>query len=295
MLSKLKYFLMSLKKTIIRSGFTCPSCGHTKNKVIDRKYLVTTLRRCDNCKLLFRAPTTTPEENKTFYQKEYSQGMTTELPSTEKLRLMVEHDFRETDKDYSPYLKVLDALGCKKGDKLLDFGCSWGYGSWQFKKYGYSVQAFEISEPRCNFARQQLGINASSSLDELEGTFDIFFSAHVLEHVPSVSQVIDNAFKLIKPGGLFVAFTPNGSNAFREKEPLAWHRFWGLVHPNQLDDVYYNKMFAKFPSLIMSRPNRTTDFVNKNIDKIREWRELGNISTIADCSGWELLIVVRKP
>lgn len=255
--------------------------------MVDRKYFVTALRHCANCKLLFRTPTTTSDENRSFYQKEYSQGFTTDMPSDDRLHSLIEVGFKGTEKDYSSYLAVLHALGCKKRERLLDFGCSWGYGSWQLKNSGYLVKAFEISEDRCNYAKQYLDIDAYSTLAEIVGPFDVFFSAHALEHVPSVSQAIAYAWQVIRPGGLFVAFTPNGSRAYRASNPTGWHKLWGLVHSNMLDEVYYNKVFENFPRLMASRPYP--------LEKLNEWKPTENKCEMYDLSGGELLLAVRKP
>src|SRR5687768_14606475 len=96
---------------------------------VDRKYLVTTLRRCRRCQLLFRAPTSTHEEQEAFYQEEYQQGFTTDLPDERTLSAYLTSEFRGGEKDYTAYLRVLDALGVLPGQRLFDFGCSWGYGS----------------------------------------------------------------------------------------------------------------------------------------------------------------------
>jgi 2-polyprenyl-3-methyl-5-hydroxy-6-metoxy-1,4-benzoquinol methylase len=203
---------------------------------------VTSLRRCDECCLLFRAPTTTVEENATFYQSEYRQGFTTDLPDEHSLRHLLETNFVGSEKDYSVYINVLKALGCHPGDRILDFGCSWGYGSWQLRHSGFEVISYEISRPRCEFARAMLDVASYDSLEELgQKDFDVFFSAHVIEHVPSVSDVLAYAKKMLRKGGLFVAFTPNGSDDFRKAAPTAWNRLWNMVHPNFLDVVFYEK------------------------------------------------------
>ena len=231
-------------KLTTKERFFCPSCGSENATTIARKYVVTTLRRCSRCELLFRAPTTTSAENEAFYQETYSQGFTSDTPNDAALRELISTNFAGSEKDYTSYIKVLAALGGRPGDRLLDFGCSWGYGSFQLKKHGYDVTAFEISKPRCRYAREKLGVVAHDKLDEVKGEgFDIFFSAHVLEHVPAISDVFALAQKKLKKGGLFLAFTPNGSNAYRNRQDGAWGQLWGMVHPNFLDDRFYKKAF----------------------------------------------------
>jgi 2-polyprenyl-3-methyl-5-hydroxy-6-metoxy-1,4-benzoquinol methylase len=166
---------------------------------------------------------------------------------------MLENEFRNTEKDYSRIIQTLRALGVKDGSKILDFGCSWGYGSWQLRNAGYHVVAYEISKPRCAYAVQELGVAAVDDVSLISGApFDVFFSSHVLEHVPSVLSVAKLAKKFLGPAGLFVAFTPNGSQEFRERSPDQWNKLWNMVHPNFLDDVFYSELCGK--PLLASSP-----------------------------------------
>lgn len=283
---KVSYLLNVLPKFITGRGRACPSCGCTVSTLVERKYWVTALRRCSRCLLLFRVPTTSPEENESFYQSEYSQGFTTSLPTANELELLKQSYFQGSEKDYSKYLRVLAALGAKPGDAVLDFGCSWGYGSWQLQQAGYRVTAYEISVPRCTYARQELGIDAYSRLDELSGPFDVFFSSHVLEHVPSVSQCIQFAIQSLKPGGWLVTFTPNGSDSFRRMDFRAWKYIWGQVHPNVLDDVFYKNVFRDYSFLLSSGVD--------DEQEIRDWAlGLSRDQMVLDLTGNELLLVVR--
>jgi 2-polyprenyl-3-methyl-5-hydroxy-6-metoxy-1,4-benzoquinol methylase len=242
--------------------------------------------------LLYRAPTSSEEENQKYYQEEYRQGYTTDMPSPVELERLLATGFIGTERDYSDKIAVLKALSSKSGDALFDYGCSWGYGSWQLAKSGFQVTGFEISEPRAAYAREYLGINVISKLSEINkandliGKFDFFFSCHVVEHVPSVSAVLDLAFHFLKPRGLLVVFTPNGSLAYRNTNPTVWHTFWGFVHTNFLDDVYYDAYFTKVSRLLASSP-----YDLKTIHSTR----LENGSKIAlSLNGPELLLAARK-
>gem|GEM_PF-458197 len=255
---KITYFLYYAWKLIRKKGLTCPSCGSSESIRICRKYLVMSLMRCTSCKLLFRIPATSPSENKKFYQRTYQQGFTTELPTRVELSKFKDNEFKNTEKNYTRYIDILHSLGLKNKARILDFGCSWGYGSWQLMQAGYDVQAFEISLPRCNYAVEHMKVNATTDINHLKGPFDVFFSSHVLEHVPSVRQIISMAEMLIKPCGYFVAFTPNGSEKYREIRPSCWKHAWSIVHPNLLDERYYETMFANKSFIIGSYPYDTS-------------------------------------
>jgi SAM-dependent methyltransferase len=283
--NQLTYLLRSGRKLVWREGLICPSCGSSRHDVVERKYLVTALRRCRDCELLFRTPTSTAAEDYSFYQSRYSQGLTTSMPTRAELNDLLERRFRGTEKDYSTYLAVLAALGAEPGDRVLDFGCSWGYGSWQLTDAGYKVVAYEISESRCRYAREELGVDARTNLDQRLDPVDVFFSAHVLEHVPSVGQVIDLARRVVKPGGWFVAFTPNGSNQARQTHGAIWSKWWGLVHPNFLDDRFYRRAFPSERCLLVSDPYDAAG--------IREWASSAGESASGTLSGYELLIAAQ--
>jgi SAM-dependent methyltransferase len=288
MKQKMKYLVTCAMKNIRNDGFSCPSCGCANSTVTARKYLVTALRRCERCQLLFRTPTTSSVENASFYQEEYTQGFTTDCPSDDDLSILLERGFAGGEKDYSKYIDVVLAAGGEKGDRLFDFGCSWGYGSWQFAQKGFDVESYEISVPRRNFAKSKLGVKVHSSLAEVTGQFDIFFSSHVLEHVPSVNESIEFGMNLLRPNGLFVAFTPNGSEEYRYADGDTWNKSWGLVHPNLLDKNFYEKAFADKSFMLSSSPYSVID--------IAKW---GNDSSFdrnkVKLNGNELLVLAKKP
>ena len=283
-LVKVRYFLRSTGKALLGRGSGCPSCGGAAAETVDRKYTVTRLVRCGRCELLYRAPTTGTVESTAFYQEEYEQGFTTELPDDARLAELLRNGFRDTEKDYGGYLAVLEALGGRPGHLLLDFGCSWGYGSWQFTRAGYHVKAFEISQPRCRFAREKLGLDAVSRLEEVGDGFDVVFSAHVLEHVPSVEEAVAFGLNALRPGGIWVAFTPNGCASYRAVNPYCWHLSWGYVHPQLLDDVYCRRRFADKPYAIASNPY--------DRQALSAWDGAGQV--VLGLEGSELLVAVRK-
>ena len=249
-MSKLIYLLRSAANFSNRAALRCPNCDSTSSNPVDRKYLVTELRRCVDCQLMFRTPTDTEEFNRVFYNRHYRQGTTTEMPSSVQLEALKASKFENTEQSYSGYLEFLSRHGVKKG-KLFDFGCSWGYGSYQFAQAGYDTYSYEIAVDRRTYAIDKLDIrhvDEPMSINDghpLAGACDCFFSAHVLEHVPSPSKVFDLAWRCLKDGGAFVAFTPNGNAGFRAFNPQAWRNMWGGVHPNYLDDVFYERHFAR--------------------------------------------------
>jgi 2-polyprenyl-3-methyl-5-hydroxy-6-metoxy-1,4-benzoquinol methylase len=222
--SRLRYLLWAAGRCLT-SETSCPFCKSVDTVVVRRKYGVTALRRCNPCKLMFRTPKGSIEESTNFYQSDYEQGFTTDCPPPEVLQQYKSVHFRGTPKDYSDYLAVVRAAGVEPGMSMYDFGCSWGYGSWQMRETGYKVTSWEISRPRAAYAREKMGCNIVAP-EQVTEPVDCFFSSHVLEHLDSPSILWDAAKRVLKPNGVVVLFMPNGE-ARNPNVPL----WWGQVHP----------------------------------------------------------------
>lgn len=283
-------FFLDQAQQRFRQSTRCPNCNYDKSSVLDRKYLVSELRCCQKCRLMYRFPLDDAENSRTFYQHEYHQGFTTEAPDVNTLSCLTASSFAGTEKDYSSLIAIISDLGVVQGSRIFDFGCSWGYGSWQLSRAGYNVEAFEISQPRARYARELLGVNVIDRMDMLsdcskaESCYDLFFSNHVLEHVPSPSSVVRIARRMLKPGGLFIAVTPNGSDAYRQLSPTGWHRSWGKVHPNLLSETFWMKEFQSEPYFVGSLPDSR--------DKFREWA-LSPVQIVGSMHGCELICVAQ--
>ncbi|MFN8358254.1 MAG: methyltransferase domain-containing protein [Spirosomataceae bacterium] len=235
------------------SDKSCPYCGYNELKVVDKKFLVTTLYECQNCKLYFRHPKDTVEQNRKFYQKAYTQkdNITTDLPSEEALSLLLKNNFGGTAKDYTDRINFIKKLVNRPNPSIIDFGANWGYTSYQLKSQGFEVQAYEISESRAAFG-QKLGIDIQTKLENLDGDVDVFFNAHVIEHLPNIKQMFLLAQRLLKEDGLIVIYCPNGADEFRFKHPDNFHKLWGQVHSNYLNDRFFKFVFRDVPYLIGS-------------------------------------------
>jgi len=279
-----RYLALCAWKSALGRSRSCPSCGRPAGEVIDRKYLVTALRRCRECLLLYRTPTTTAEENARFYQSDYEESTTTDLPDAARLDQLKAEDFASLSTSYLGCIEVIRGFGARAGQSVMDFGCSWGYGSHQLKQAGFEVQSFEISQPRADYARQHLAVE-TLALDAIpSAAYDVFLSCHVIEHVPSVEEMFMLGERALKPGGLFVAFTPNGSMERRRRDPEGWHRNWGGVHPQMIDDQF-----------LMHAGSRRTFVAASNPYPLEALGVWNGSQTVYSMEGDELMLAFRKP
>ncbi len=255
-----RYLLSSIRKATKRRYYECQNCGAADSELVRRKYVVTQLRRCGHCGLLFRTPVDVPDENNAFYNGTYRQGVTTDMPDEAALAEHIDSGFAGFQYSYDKHIRLMQACGAGAGARAFDFGCSWGYGAFQMARQGLKVMAFEIGKDRADFARTRLGVDVIDDrrdlldfADKHAGTFDVFFSSHVLEHVPSPGEAIAIARRLLRPGGLFISLTPNGSAAARVTQK-DWDKWWGEVHPNFIDDVYLNKALSPWRRALFRSP-----------------------------------------
>lgn len=271
------------------SPVVCPSCGSTHATQIDRKYMVTRLFECDQCKLYFRHPSDSAEVNKKFYQKEYMEGdgITTYMPSQAELEELKKMDFTTDSNKNAVRLQKLFAclFSDLKGVKILDYGASWGYVSYQFRVFGMDVESYEISVPRASFGNQSLGLRIHTNERDLRNGNDIFFSSHVIEHVPSPGRMLDLGKKLVNKDGYLITICPNGSPEYRQKDPEGFHAAWGKVHPNYLNAAFFQTKFKNSPYFITTSPF--------NFDKIANWDKRSQVvdSQLEN----EEILVIAKP
>lgn len=235
---RIRYLLWAFRRNLrpVNGAEQCPSCGGSRTRLLRRKYMVTALRECPNCSLRFRTPKDDPQSTEQFYIDEiYKQGLTTDLPSESELRKMLEVGFAGMETDFSRYVAILEAAGLPLGSRILDFGGSWGYGSWQLRQAGFEVFTYEIGRERARYAREKLACTVIDDLRLLEGKIDCFFSAHVIEHLPNPDILFAEAQRVLRPGGLLVCFCPNGSEERERRRGChVYDLNWGLPHPLML-------------------------------------------------------------
>lgn len=244
---KVRYFLWALLHMAGRD-LSCPSCGSTHTRLIRRKALITSLWECNTCGLRFRVPKESTETAIRFYQTRYRQGFTTDCPSSdEELERLLTTRFRGSPKDYTPYIEVLRAVGLRPGDFVLDFGCSWGYGSWQLREAGFEVYSSEVSRPRAEYATTKLQCQVVGNLSEIPERVKCFFSAHVIEHLPNPNIMWKAVNQVIDPKGIVVCFTPNGEPCLeRIYGSRRYHQLWGKVHPLLLTRQALKEMAKRY-------------------------------------------------
>jgi SAM-dependent methyltransferase len=219
-----------------------------------RKKFFLKIFECRVCSLRYRSPKDTVTENEKFYQTEYKSPVNTDLPSDREIEEMKASGIGP--KDFSPYIGMMKALGLKEGSSVLDYGCSWGYGSWLLQRAGFDVSAYDVSRPRARFAVDKLGCKIAD-IDNADLRFDCVFSRHVIEHLPDPNHLWKLAARVLDRGGWFIGLCPNGNP---EREKLVGLRKYdsecSRVHPLYLTPDYVRYAAARhgFETIVHTEP-----------------------------------------
>jgi len=235
--------------------------------------------------MMFRHPVDSIQENRDFYQEDYfeNDGITTFSPESDEVENLINDGLKGTSRDASRLLTAFTALvGSIEGAMILDYGASWGYMSYQFSKAKMDVESYEISKPRAGFGNQSLKLDIRTSESDVRSNNSIFFSSHVIEHVPSPAKMLEYASQHITQNGFIFTLCPNGSDAFRKRMPKGFSLGWGKVHPNYLTETYFRQYFRDCPYFIASSPDGWS--------QLALWDQKSQLVS-DDVSGNELLIV----
>lgn len=244
-------------KYLIRSALNigqkkiCPFCGSKNYVVIDKKYGVTSLLRCNDCHLQYRFP----RDSEAFLKKFYSDTYNVDIllisghPNDKELDELKAKNF-DSVKSWVPYIK---AFSDNPDLRFLDYGCNWGYSLYSAKKEGYDVVGYELSRSEAEFGTTKLGVDIKSDFSKIPQGIDVIGCSHVIEHLGDIKVLIQDVKQVIKPGGQLFIFCPNGNDEFRKRDNYRFHVNWGNLHPNFLTEDFFKYAFKDYNYLIMTR------------------------------------------
>lgn len=229
---RIRYLAWAAQKKLRDNDQLCPACRRHAT-FLRRKFVILSLMECKSCGLRFRLPKDDPDAA-AYYDTSYSVDYPAQRPpAPESLGDLTRTGVLDHPANrYAKYAEVVKAAGVKSGDSVVDFGCSWGYGSWQLRQTGFKVYSLEISYPRAAYARANLGCTIVEDTSQIPEPVDCFFSAHVIEHLQDPTLIWREADKILGIGGKIIIFCPNGEP---KREAIigrkAYDYLWPQVHP----------------------------------------------------------------
>jgi len=106
--------------------------------------------------------------------------------------------------------------GGRRRPFVLDIGCGAGFLSNDLAQRSYRVAGVDTSESSLEVARRHDSSGEvdyrsgnAANLEFADGTFDAVCAMDVLEHVEKPGQIVHEASRVLRPGGLFFFYTFN--------------------------------------------------------------------------------------
>lgn len=117
--------------------------------------------------------------------------------------------------------EVLDIYPPMSGQRVVDLGCGWGTFAFELSRRVDRVVGVDFSEKSIELCRSRLQEDPRDNLTFLcadagdtgleSGAWDLVIAADLFEHLyPDDSvRVVEEAFRILKPGGRFSIWTPH--------------------------------------------------------------------------------------
>ncbi|WP_024546856.1 bifunctional 2-polyprenyl-6-hydroxyphenol methylase/3-demethylubiquinol 3-O-methyltransferase UbiG [Picosynechococcus sp. NKBG15041c] len=221
------------------------------------------LIKCSQCHLIYFTPRPSLQQLEEFYNSEdYRNEFSESLMSGTEFATNRYLHFEKALKKYIP--KILN----QPSRKLLDIGCGTGDFLKAAQDHNWQVSGTEISSLASTKANQKLGKDCIISGEILSlnlpyNHYDVITLYHVIEHLINPNLLIQKAYQLLKPGGIFFIETPNIAGFGAKIKGKEWSQIKPPEHityfqPNslryclQLADFKTNFIFTASPSIIES-------------------------------------------
>jgi len=126
------------------------------------------------------------------------------------------HPYTDYPKKLCAYL--FQSFELKEGMKMLEPGCGRGEFLKNFKELGLDVHGVDISteaqEYAENFPVEVCDIE-SEKLPFEDDTFDVIYSKSFVEHLYYPERYLEEAFRVLKPGGILITLTPDWESNYK--------------------------------------------------------------------------------
>ncbi len=217
----------------------CPLCGNRdivyfQTDAINHRQL----RQCRTCRIIYVENPPNFQEIQSWYGDRYFE------PSLEPARKILtlwkeslaqenpEQIFHPTGKQFSLVFQWLESLGLKEFEdqsgesrKMLDLGCATAGLMAEFITRGWQAQGVEVSPSAVRFD-QEMGFDVrQGTLEEAHfknNSFELITLTHVIEHLENPFATIQEAARLLKPGGKLFIRTPNSESLPRLLAGVPW-------------------------------------------------------------------------
>ncbi|MCU1385402.1 MAG: methyltransferase protein [Acidobacteria bacterium] len=223
--------------------------------------------------------------------------------------------------EYAPWMAETMEFAKHRGEKVLEIGGGMGTDLSQFARNGALITDLDLSAGHLELAKENFRLRGlpgefvlhdAESLVFGDSTFDLVYSNGVLHHTPNTRQVVEEIYRVLKPGGraIIMMYAENSLHYWRN---LVWAiglKSGELMRCSMGDimsrSVERSDNAAARPLVKVYTARRLrnlfrgfTDLevvqrqmVAAEVPRLLRWVPLPTLGTIM---GWNLIIKARKP
>jgi len=143
-----------------------------------------------------------------------------------------------------PWLPEAGEFRQHEGERVLEIGCGTGCDLLQFARHGALATGVDITPGHLKLARQRVGNLATAlygdgrDLPFPDASFDYVYSHGVLHHSDEPRKVVQEIFRVLRPGGRFNIHVYALFSYFTLWTMLRHGRDWKLCIENSRDPVH---------------------------------------------------------
>ncbi len=232
----------------------CPVCQNERGREIGVKNDFQILA-CTECKSLHAGKMSA--EQKLFSYDDYYHEENVTVPDFVHLRLS------EIVGEFAPF---------RQNNRLLDVGCGAGVLLLAAKKADWNVEGVEVSKPSVEHLQKKGFKIFHGTLQEAnysDNYFDVVTSVEVLEHVTEPKNLVEEIYRILRPGGLFWGTTPHGRGFSSKAIGMDWS---AIAPPEHLQLFSVSGIKTMFEQAGFSQVKINTSAVNP-FELITVWRK----------------------
>jgi SAM-dependent methyltransferase len=165
---------------------------------------------CRRCGLLQQNPQSLPESVAARYDEAYLRYEEENQYAYRELELLALGDIGLAAAS-TPLFARARAEG--RRPRALDVGCATGALLAALRDAGWEARGVEISEAQARYGEGRYGLPIFAGTLEAAAfpaaSFDLVHASHLIEHLNSPASFLDEAARILAPGGLLALTTPN--------------------------------------------------------------------------------------
>ena len=282
---------------------SCRACGSSNTELLF-EIAQRRVRRCGECTHVYLDVGHNAESIRNMYSAYGNGGQSHYFAGID----------REVEANLDAYVQRCRAAVRNQNSQLhlLDVGCGNGALLKRAQAHGFVAAGVEISAPLASLVKDQLRCEVYqqflSELELPESSFHVVTMYDLIEHAENPRQDLEHVFRILKPGGVFFALTPNDQALLRRISRVL---FAASLHSfsDPMRRLYYPDHLSYFTAESLSRLLRSTGFELISLESVNQELSRVQLSPLEKLAartvfwaskpssglGGKLVVYARKP